>query len=46
MDWKKTADIDPKDEIYEVKGNCYMRGSEWEREASISIFENGKMTID
>ena len=23
-----------------------MRGSEWEREASISIFENGKMTID
>ena len=46
MDWKKTADIDPKDEFYEVKGNCYMRGSEWEREASISIFENGKMTID
>ena len=23
-----------------------MRGSEWEREASLSIFENGKMTID
>ena len=46
MDWKKTVDFDPKDEFYEVKGNCYMRGSEWEREASISIFENGKMTID
>lgn len=35
MDWKKTADFAPKDEIYEVKGNCYMRGSTWEREASI-----------
>ena len=46
MDWKKTGDFDPEDEDYEVKGNCYMRGAEWEREASISIFENGKMTID
>ncbi len=46
MDWKKTADINPEDEYFEVKGNCYMSGSEWEREASISIFENGRMTID
>ena len=46
MDWKKTADINPEEEYYEVKGNCYMSGSEWEREASISIFENGQMTID
>ena len=46
IEWKKSADYDPKDEFDEVKGNCYMRGSEWEREASISIFENGKMTIN
>jgi len=46
IDWKKTADYDPDDEFFEVKGNCYMRGSEWEREASISIFEKRKMTID
>ena len=46
IEWKKTADYDPNDEFYEVEGNCYMRGSEWEREASLSIFENGKMTID
>ena len=26
--------------------NYYMSGSEWEREANISIFENGEMTID
>ena len=47
MDWKKTTDFDPESEDYiDVQGNCYMRGSEWEREASLSIFENGKMTID
>ena len=46
IEWKKSADYDPQDEFFEVKGNCYMRGSEWEREASISIFENGKMTIN
>ena len=46
MEWKKTADFDPEDEFFEVKGNCYMRGSKWEREASVSIFENGRMTID
>ena len=47
MDWKKTTDFNPESEEYiDVQGNCYMRGSEWEREASLSIFENGKMTID
>ena len=46
IDWKKTADFDPNDEFFDIVGNCYMRGSEWEREASLSIFENGKMTID
>ena len=46
MEWKKTADYDPDDEFLEVKGNCYMRGSDWEREASLSIFEKRKMTID
>ena len=46
IDWKKTADFDPYDEYFDIVGNCYMRGSEWEREASLSIFENGKMTIN
>jgi hypothetical protein len=46
MDWKKTHDIDPEDEYFDVEGNCYMRGAEWEREASISIFENGRISID
>ena len=46
LDWKKTDDFDPYDEFFNIVGNCYMRGSECEREASISIFENGKLTID
>ena len=47
MEWKKTNNFNQNEEEYfDVEGNCYMRGSEWEREASLSIFEKGKMTIN
>ena len=48
IEWKKSGKVIPDDDdyYYEMDCNYYMSGSEWEREASISIFENGEMTID
>ena len=48
IEWKKDKEFDPDSDYYydDMECNYYMRGSEWEKEASISIFEDGKITIE
>ena len=46
--WKNSKNYDPNKGIWDVDNPCnfFMKGSEWEREASIVIFENGVIIVD
>ena len=46
--WKKSENYDPNKGIWDLDNPCnfLMKGSEWEREANIVIFENGVVTME
>ena len=48
QNWKKSPDFNPGQNPWDKNGICnyYMRGSEWEREASVTFFEKGKILIE
>ena len=48
INWKNSGSYNPGKSVWDPDNICnyFMRGSEWEREASIAIFENGKVTIE
>ena len=48
IQWKNSGNYNPGKNPWDVDNICnyFSRGSEWEREASIAIFENGKVTIE
>ena len=48
INWKNSGSFNPGKNPWDVDNVCnyFSRGSEWEREASIAIFENGKVTIE
>ena len=48
INWKNSGNYNPGKSPWDVDNVCnyFSRGSEWEREASIAIFENGKVTIE
>ena len=48
QNWKKSPDYNPGQNPWDKNGICnyYMRGSEWEREASVTFFEKGKILIE
>ena len=48
QNWKKSPQFDPGQNPWDKNGICnyYSRGSEWEREASVVIFEKGKVVIE
>lgn len=47
IDWKNSPDYDPDKSVWDKDyiTNYYSRGREWEREADIAIFENGKNIV-
>ena len=48
QNWKKSPQFDPNQNPWDKNGICnyYSRGSEWEREASATFFEKGKIVIE
>ena len=47
LNWKKSDKYDPNINPYHPDNKCnyFMHGKEWEREASITIFEKGKVLV-
>lgn len=43
-DWKQSAGYDPDTPAYAMPANYTQKGREWERAASLEIFENGQRT--
>ena len=48
QNWKKSPQYNPGQNPWDKKGTCnyYSRGKEWEREASVTFFEKGKIVIE
>ena len=48
IQWKNSENYDPEKDVYDLDNPCnyFMKGSEWEREANIVIFENGVSIVD
>ena len=48
INWKNSDEYGPKISQYNTKNRCnyFMIGKEWEREASITIFEKGKIIVN
>ena len=47
QEWKLTDDFDPTLKKWDERTRCnyYMRGSEWERRASLTIFDKGQICV-
>ncbi len=47
INWKNSSDYDPNKSVWDKDNvtNYFSRGREWEREASITIFENGQTVV-
>ena len=48
IEWKNSEDFIPSlmvGHYPEIKGNFYMKGSDWEREASFTLFDKGKVEV-
>lgn len=41
-DWRNGPDYSPMTQSWELPGNCTQSGREWERPASMTVFENGE----
>ena len=48
INWKKSGSYSPGKSVWDPDNICnyFSRGSEWEREAHLSIFESGKITLE
>ena len=48
INWKNSGNFNPGKSVWDTDNICnfFSRGSDWEREASIAIFENGKVTLE
>ena len=48
INWKKSDNYDPRKSAWDIDNICnyFSEGKEWERPASIAIFEAGKLTIE
>ena len=48
QEWKKSDEYDPNENLWDKNGKCnyYMRGKEWEREATVTIFEKGEKIVE
>ena len=48
INWKKSGNYNPGKNVWDPDNICnyFSRGSEWEREAHLSIFERGKITLE
>jgi hypothetical protein len=47
QNWKKSDEYDPKQSPWDKNGKCnfFMRGEEWEREATVTIFDKGEKIV-
>ena len=47
QEWKKSDEYDPNENLWDKNGKCnyFMRGEQWEREASVTIFDKGEKIV-
>lgn len=47
QEWKKSEEYDPKQKLWDKNSKCnfFMKGSEWEREAFLTIFDKGEIIL-
>ena len=47
QDWKKSDEYDPQQQIWDPNSKCnfFMKGSEWERETFLTIFDKGEISV-
>lgn len=47
IEWKNSAEYDPAKSVWDTDNvtNYFSKGREWEREASVTIFENGNAVV-
>ncbi len=47
LDWKNSSDYDPNKSVWDTDNitNYFSRGREWEREATVTIFEKGENVV-
>ncbi len=48
INWKNSSAYDPNKSVWDKDNvtNYYSRGREWEREASVTVFENGETVVE
>ena len=48
INWKNSENYEPRKNVWDLNNKCnyFMRGSEWERDAHITIFEKGKILLE
>ena len=47
QEWKNSDEYDPKQKLWDKNSKCnfFMKGSEWEREAFLTIFDKGEIIL-
>ena len=47
QEWKNSDEYDPKQKLWDKNSKCnfFMKGTEWEREAFLTIFDKGEMIL-
>jgi len=47
QEWKNSEEYDPKQKLWDKNSKCnfFMKGTEWEREAFLTIFDKGEMIL-
>ena len=47
QEWKNSEDYEPEQKLWDKSSKCnfFMKGKEWEREASFTLFDKGEIII-
>ncbi len=48
MNWRQSGDYKPNKSVWDTDNKCnyFSKGSDWEREVTVSLFENGSLSLE